>query len=171
MSSMRIFILSFAFVSLLATVHAANPMLFSQINPNGFPKNSPEGGLNVVRIWYEKGHWNLRTSTEDSEGKKNRVTTFTGTVRSEDKMTATGSRLEAKADKFVMHADGKGFDFKFTTHGAQDTVEFTPGPRSKTLRFLLKVNNEPVEAARIIIGSESKCPDKNEFLLPAVPPK
>ena len=155
--------------ALAACLLAAKPI--TTIDPTGFPKHSPEGGKNVVRIWHEKGSWFLRTSTEDSVGKKDRLIVFTGSVRSEDRMTVTGHKLEPKRDSYTMHADGKGFDFRFTTSGAQDTAEIKPGPRSKTLTFKLRVNGEPVEPSRIVIGADSKCPDKAEFTLPATPGK
>lgn len=155
--------------ALSAGLFAAGPI--TTIDPNGYPKLSPEGGQNVVRIWYEKGNWHLRTSTEDSDKKKSKLIAFTGSVRSEDKMQVVGEKLEKGRDSYVMHPDGKGFDFRFVTSGAQDTAILTLGPKSKTLTFKLKVDGVAVEASRIVIGSESKCPDKADFSLPAVPGK
>ena len=51
-------------------------------NPVGFPKKGdPGGGIGAVRIWYADGAWHLRTSTENSVGKKDKLMVFTGSVR------------------------------------------------------------------------------------------
>lgn len=166
----RMSALSLVFLGVSLLVAAPPPI--TTINPVGYPAHSPEGGKNVVRVWYNKGKWYLRTSTEDSEKVKSRQIAFTGTVRSEDRMTVVPERLEKNRDGFTMHPDGKGFDFRFTTSGGTDTVVMTLGPKAKTIAFSkLKVNNDAVEPSRIVIGAFSKCPDKADFVFPAVPGK
>src|SRR5829696_7041287 len=56
-------------LGLLPMVFAADPP--SQPNPIGVPKKGdPGGGVGVFRVWYADGTWHLRTSTENSVGKK-----------------------------------------------------------------------------------------------------
>jgi len=136
-------------------------------NPVGYPKKGdPGGGIGAVRIWHADGAYHLRTSTEDSAGTKQKLMVFTGTVRCEEKLTSEASKLE-KADKFILHKDGKGFDFHFETHGAIDQVDFTPAANGKTLKFKLLIDAKPAETHRILIGAEGVHPEKAEFSLPA----
>ena len=144
-------------------------------NPIGFPKKAGPGGVGVVRVWFEDGTWHLRTSTENSEGKKDKLLVFSGSVRCEAKMTVEGNKLEKgkgkTADTLTPHQDGKGFDFRFATYGATDQADFTIDAKAKTLKFVLQIDGEKAPVTRIFIGSESKHPEKNEFTLPAMPKK
>jgi hypothetical protein len=156
--------------SLSAVALAADP-----INPVGFPKaGDPGGGVGCFRIWYEGDTWHLRTSTENSVGKKDKIMVFTGTVRSDGKMAVEGSRLEKgngkTSDGFTPHADGKGFDFTFKTYGAIDQADFkiTGG---KAVNFKLLIDGEKAPALRVIVGEKGEHPPKNEFALPAAPKK
>jgi hypothetical protein len=145
-------------------------------NPVGFPKKGdPGGGIGAVRIWYADGAWHLRTSTENSVGKKDKLMVFTGSVRCDAKMTVEGKRLEKgkgkTSDRLVPHADGKGFDFEFRTYGAIDEAEFKVGEKAKTLTFKLFIDGEKAAAHRVIIGENGDHPEKSEFKLPARPKK
>jgi hypothetical protein len=42
-------------------------------NPVGFPKKGDGGGDGVFRVWYADGAWHLRTSTENTAGKKDKL--------------------------------------------------------------------------------------------------
>jgi hypothetical protein len=145
-------------------------------NPIGFPKKGdPGGGIGAVRIWFDDGKWHLRTSTENSIGKKDKLMVFTGSVRCDVKMTVEANRLEQKgkgktSDGFTVHADGKGFDFTFKTYGAIDQVDFAP-EKGKTLTFKLMIDGEKAAPNRIVIGENGEHPEKNEFTLPAHPKK
>jgi hypothetical protein len=154
------------------------PVLFAADAPNpiGFPKKGdPGGGIGAVRIWFEDGKWHLRTSTENSIGKKDKLMVFTGSVRADVKMIVEAHKLEQKgkgktADGFTVHADGKGFDFQFKTYGAIDQVDFTV-EKGKTLTFKLLIDGEKAATHRIVIGENGDHPEKNEFTLPANPKK
>jgi hypothetical protein len=146
------------------------------INPNGFPKKGdPGGGIGAVRIWYEGDTWHLRTSTENSIGKKDKIMVFTGSVRCDGKLTVEGAKLEKgkgkTSDGFTPHADGKGFDFEFKTYGAVDQADFKIPDKGKTLTFKLMIDGEKAATSRIIIGENGEHPEKNEFKLPAHPKK
>ena len=152
------------------------PVLFAADPPNpvGFPKKGdPGGGIGAVRIWFEDGKWHLRTSTENSVGKKDKLMVFSGSVRADVKMTVEGNKLEKgkgkTADGFTVHADGKGFDFTFKTYGATDQVDFTLADKSKTLTFKLLIDGEKAATHRIVIGENGDHPEKSEFTLPAQP--
>jgi hypothetical protein len=153
------------------------PVLLSAdpINPVGFPKKGDGGGDGVFRIWYEGDSWHLRTSTENTAGKKDNLLVFTGTVRSDTKMTIEGKKLEKgkgkTSDSFTPHADGKGFDFQFKTYGATDQVDFKVTDKAKNLTFKLFLNGEKASTLRIAIGANSEHPEKSEFTLPAQPKK
>jgi hypothetical protein len=149
-------------------------------NPIGFPKKGdPGGGIGAVRIWYADGVWHLRTSTENSIGKKDKLMVFTGSVRCDMKLTsAEPNKLENKgngkgktADSFTVHQDGKGFDFQFKTYGATDQIDFKPPDKAKTLTFKLFIDGEKAATSRIIIGENGGHPEKPEFTLPAQPKK
>lgn len=145
-------------------------------NPVGYPgKGDPGGGIGAIRVWFADGAWHLRTSTEDSTGKKDKLMVFTGTVRSEGKVTAEAKLLEKgarrTADALVPHSDGKGFDFRFATFGARDQVDFTVADAGKTLKFKLSVDGQPTPSHRILIGADGAHPEKAEFTLPAKPKK
>jgi len=145
-------------------------------NPVGFPKKGdPGGGIGAIRIWYEDGMWHLRTSTENSVGKKDKLMVFTGSVRCNDKMTVEGKNLEKgkgkTSDTLTAHQDGKGFDFQFRTYGATDQADFKLTDKAKTLTFKLFIDGEKAATHRIIIGADGEHPAKNEFTLPAQPKK
>ncbi len=145
-------------------------------NPLGFPKGpDPGGGVGVFRVWYEGGAWHLRTSTENSVGKKDKLLVFTGTVKCDGKMTIEGKKLEKgkgkTSDSFTPHADGKGFDFEFKTYGATDEVVFKIADSGKKLNFKFLLNGEKPAALRIMIGEKGEHPDKSEFSLPTKPAK
>ena len=149
---------------------------FDPPNPIGMPKKGdPGGGVGAFRIWYLDGKWHVRTSCENSVGKKEKLMVFTGTVRCEDKVTAEGIRLEKgngkTADTLTPHRDGKGFDFRFATFGAIDEAEFTIGAKGKTLKFKLLVDGMNAPTQRILIGSDGTNPEKAEFTLNAQPKK
>ena len=155
----------------LQVLFAADPP-----NPIGFPKNGePPGGIGVVRIWFDDGSWHLRTSTENSVGKKDKLMVFTGSVRCDGKMTVEGNKLEKgkgkTSDGFTPHADGKGFDFQFKTYGATDQADFKIADRAKTLTFKLFIDGEKAATHRILIGENGANPEKSEFTLPANPKK
>ena len=158
-------------LGLAQVVLAADPP-----NPIGFPKKGdPGGGVGAFRIWFDDGTWHLRTSTENSVGKKDKIMVFTGSVRSDVKMTVEGNRLEKgngkTSDGVNPHADGKGFDFQFKTYGAVDQADFKIADKGKKLTFKLMIDGEKAPTARIIIGENGEHPDKNEFTLPTQPKK
>jgi hypothetical protein len=161
---------AFFALGLVPILLAADP-----INPVGFPKKGdPGGGVGAYRIWFEGGAWHLRTSTENSIGKKDKLLVFTGSVKCESKLTVEGKRLEKKGktgDTITPHADGRGFDFQFKTYGATDEAVFKPAEGAKTLTFKLQIDGEKAATIRIIIGENGEHPDKNEFKLPAHPKK
>jgi hypothetical protein len=152
-------------------VYAADPP-----NPIGMPKKGdPGGGIGAFRIWHADGKWHLRTSTDDTTGKKEKLIVFTGSVRCETKITAEGVRLEKgngkTADTITPHRDGKGFDFRFATYGAIDEALFTIADGGKNLKFKLQVDGKDAPANRILIGTNGDNPEKPEFTLPAFPKK
>src|SRR5262249_33922149 len=145
-------------------------------NPMGFPKKVGGGGNGVVRVWYEDGTWHLRTSTDDSQGKKDKLIVFTGTVVCEDKMSVEGKKLEKgkgkTADTLTPHKDGKGFDFRFATYNATDEAAFKiEGSKAKTVKFTINIDGEKAAVGRVYIGADGDHPDKHEFTLPAAPAK
>ncbi len=144
------------------------------LNPIGYPKKvNAGGGVGIARVWYADGVWHLSTSTDDSEGKKEKLLVFTGSVRCEDKLTVEGKKLESgkgkTADTLTPHKDGKGFDFRFATYGAVDRAEFRVGEKGKTLKFKLMLDGQKMHPNRIAIGADARHPAKEEFTLPAVP--
>ena len=145
-------------------------------DPVGFPKvPDPGGGVGVFRVWYADGTWHLRTSTENSVGKKDKLMVFTGGVRSDVKMTVEGNKLEKgkgkTSDSFTPHADGKGFDFRFKTYGATDQADFKVADGAKKVTFKLQLDGEKAPTIRILIGEKGDHPEKAEFALPAHPKK
>jgi hypothetical protein len=164
------FAAGFFALGLFQVVFAADPP-----NPIGFPKKVGGGGEGVVRVWYEDGTWHLRTSTEDSQAKKDKLIVFTGTVVCDGKMTIEEKKLEKgkgkTSDTLTRHKDDKGFDFRFATHGATDEAAFkVEGAKAKTLKFTINIDGEKAAVGRIYIGADGEHPDKHEFTLPAVPP-
>jgi GH43 family beta-xylosidase len=169
--ALRLLALAVFAVASVQAARAADP-----IDPVGFPKKGdPGGGVGAFRIWFADGEWHLRTSTENSVGKKDKIMVFTGSVRTEAKMTVEGNRLEKgngkTSDSFTVHADGKGFDFTFKTYGAIDQVDFKVPEAAKALKFKLLLDGEKAPTIRIIIGADGAHPEKNEFTLPAHPKK
>ena len=168
---LRHFILAIGFFCLLCL----QGLLAAEPNPIGFPKApDPKGGVGAYRIWYEDGAWHLRTSTENSEGKKDKLMVFTGSVRCDSKLTVEAKGLEKRgktADTLTPSADGKGFDFEFKTYGVKDEAVFKVADMAKSLTFNLKVDGEKAPTIRIIIGEKGDHPEKNEFTLPANPKK
>lgn len=146
-------------------------------SPFGFPKGKDAGGgVGVFRVWYEDGTWHLRTSTENSVGKKGDLLVFTGSVRCEDKLSVEAVRLEKGngklSDGIAPHKDGRGFDFRFVTRGATDQADFkVEGKAGRTLKFAFQLNGEKSATGRILIGADGAHPDKSEFTLPAHPKK
>jgi hypothetical protein len=144
-------------------------------SPFGFPKEGAAGGVGAFRVWYDDGAWHLRSSTENSTGKKDVLMIFTGTVRCDGKLPAEPVKLEKgsgkTSDTLTPSADGKGFDFDFRTYGAVDEVMFKPAATARTLTFKLKIDGQPAPPFRILIGAKSDHPDKNEFKLAAHPKK
>ena len=163
---MSVFVVALAGWSLLA---AAEP------NPVGFPaKVEAGGGIGVIRVWFADGTWHLRTSTDDSAGKKDKLLVFTGSVTCDDTVTATGLKLEKKgktADTVTAHKGEKGFDFRFATYGATDEASFTVGKYGKPLSFKLFIDGAEVPPLRIFIGKDGEHPASHIFMLPAHPTK
>jgi hypothetical protein len=149
-------------------------VLADEPNPFGFPKEDARGGVGTYRIWYDGGAWHLRTSTENSSGKKEQLMVFTGSVRCDGKLTAEAKLLEKSGrtgDSIKPTADGKGFDFEFKTYGATDEAVFKVAASAKTLAFKLKIDGVKAAPFRIVIGATSVHPDKSEFKLSAHPKK
>ena len=148
-------------------------ILAAEPNPFGFPQaGDPGGGLGAVRVWYTNGEWHLRTSTENSVGKKDKLMVFSGSIVGDDKITLEGSKLEKKGkkgDTLTPHANGKGFDFEFKTYGAVDEVIFKTAATGKSLKFKLLIDGEKAATQRILIGEKGSHPVSNEFSLPAQP--
>lgn len=147
---------------------------FDPPNPIGYPaKGDPGGGIGAVRVWFADGAWHVRTSTEDSTGKRDTLMVFAGSVRCEDKLTVEPKKLEKgarkTADTVTPHADGKGFDFRFATYGGRDQVDFTAGKAAKMIKLKLLIDGKPAPPHRVLIGAEGAHPEKNEFTLPAKP--
>ena len=169
--SFRVVLFAVLVVCVVGATAADDPP--KPINPIGYPKKVVGGGgVGVARVWYDGGVWYVATSTDDSEGKKEKLLVFTGSVRCEDKITVEGKKLEPKgktADTLTPHKDGKGFDFRFATYGAVDQAEFRIAEKGKTLKFKLMLDGEKMHPNRIAIGAESKTPAKEEFTLPAFP--
>lgn len=143
-------------------------------NPVGFPKDAPRGGVGVYRVWYADGAWHLRSSTEDSGGKKDKLMVFAGTVRCDGKLTVDPKALESRGkvgDRITPAADGKGFSFEFKTYGATDEAVFKVADKAKTLTFDLKIDGEKAPLYRIVVGAAGGSPEKNPFKLPAHPKK
>lgn len=144
-------------------------------SPFGFPKEEARGGVGAFRVWYDDGAWHLRTSTENSTGKKEVLMVFTGSVRCDGKVTAEPVKLEKgggkTADKLTPSADGKGFDFDFRTYGAVDEVVFRAAATAKALTFKLKIDGQPAPPFRVLIGAKSDHPDGSDFKLPGHPKK
>ncbi|MFO0796852.1 MAG: hypothetical protein U0804_05200 [Gemmataceae bacterium] len=148
--------------------HAADPY------PFGFPKEDARGGVGAFRIWHADGKWHLRSSTENSTGKKEVLMVFSGTVRCDGKLTVEPAKLEAVgrvADTLKATADGKGFDFEFKTYGGTDEAVFQPAATARTLTFKLKIDGLPAPPFRVLVGEKSDHPDKSDFKLPAHPKK
>lgn len=167
--SLRIFAFALFALGLVSVASAADP------NPIGLPRGKdPGGGIGVFRVWFDDGKWNLRTSTEDSKGKKDKLTVFSGSVKSDGKITVEGKALEKigkTGDKIVPHADGKGFDFEFKTYNAVDFAIFQVADGAKKVTFNLKLDGEKAPLLRVLIGEKNEHPDKAEFTLPAHPKK
>ncbi len=162
---------AFFALGVLQVVLAADPP-----NPLGFPKKGdPGGGVGAIRIWHADGKWHLRSSTENSVGKKDKLMVFSGSVRCEDKIAVEGNKLEngkgKTSDSVTPHADGKGFDFRFATYGATDQADFTVADKGKKLTFKLLIDGEKAATGRVIIGEDGEHPEKAEFTLPAHPKK
>lgn len=136
----------------------------------GIPEHvEADADAGVYRIWFADGTWHMRTSTEDYKQVRGSVIVFTGSVVSEDKVTSEGVKIEKRKDWITPHADGKGFDFHFETHGAKDEVDFTAGSDGKTLKFKLMLDGKDVPPSRVFIGKNASNPEKSEFTLPAHP--
>jgi hypothetical protein len=149
-------------------------VLAEEPNPIGFPKEGNRGGVGVYRIWYEDGAWHLRTSTEDSSGKKEKLMVFTGTVKCDGKLTVEAKELEKRGkttDAITPATDGKGFSFEFKTYGAKDEAVFKVADGANTLTFDLKIDGEKAPPYRIVIGGKAESPEKSVFKLPAHPKK
>lgn len=143
-------------------------------NAVGYPKEELRGGVGAYRIWYEGGAWHLRTSCENSAGKKENLMVFAGTVRCDGKLTVEPKVLEKKgktADTLTPTPDGKGFDFEFRTFGAIDEAVFKAADGAKALTFKLKIDGTPAPPFRILIGADNARPEKGDFKLPAHPKK
>jgi hypothetical protein len=144
-------------------------------NPVGFPKDAPRGGVGVYRVWYADGAWHLRSSTEDSGGKKDKLMVFSGTVRCDGKLTVEPNRLETgggkTGDRITPAGDGKSFSFEFKTYGAIDEAVFKAADKAKTLTFDLKIDGQPAPLYRVVVGAAGGSPEKNPFKLPAHPKK
>lgn len=171
MSRIKYFGVGCVLLFILAPASAFDPP-----NPIGMPKKGdPGGGVGAFRIWYLDGKWHLRTSCENSVGKKEKLIVFSGTVRCEDKVTAEGLKLEKgngkKSDSITPHRDMKGFDFRFATYGAIDEAEFTVADKGKNLKFKLLVDGVGAPTQRILIGKDGGNPEKSEFTLGAHPKK
>jgi hypothetical protein len=148
--------------------------LADEPNPVGFPKDEARGGVGAYRVWHDGTAWHLRTSTENSSGKKEQLMVFAGSVRCDGKLTVEAKALEKKGktgDTLTPATDGKGFDFEFKTYGAVDEAVFKAADGAKALTFKLKIDGQPAPPFRVLIGAASAHPDKNEFKLPAHPKK
>jgi len=144
-------------------------------DPFGRPEGFKEGKQAMYALWYEKGEWQLRTTSKD-KGKDSEKVTFSGRVSIEgDKVVGDFKKLEkAKkgkdADYILVFRDYKGFDFQFATYGKTDDVHFKAGEKAKSITFKLLIDGKE-DPKSILIGKKGLHPDKAEFTMPAHPVK
>jgi hypothetical protein len=147
--------------------------LAADLDPEGRPKQFEKGKHTLFAVWEEDGVWNLRTSTKSPEKGKMAKTQFTGRVKiNGDKLIDgkfQGLEKKAKAtdaDWVEMHADGKGFDFQFTTFNTNtDGVTFKVGSKAESITFKLMTAGD-ADPKRVLVGKQGDRPDKGEFTIP-----
>ncbi|MBN9122556.1 MAG: hypothetical protein J0I06_25985 [Planctomycetes bacterium] len=160
------------FVLQAAVVVAADHAL----DPVGRPKPFEKGKHTTFALWEDEGVWHLRTSVKaPGKGKMQKIV-FTGRVAVKgDKLIAgefQGLEKKAKAkdaDWIEMHADGKGFDFQFSTFSNNtDGVNFKTGSKAESVSFKLLTSGDD-DPKRIMIGAKGVHPQKAEFTFPVKP--
>lgn len=162
----------------LFVLQAAVVVAADAIDPIGRPKQFEKAKHTTFAVWEDEGTWHLRTSVKAPEKGKMQKVVFTGRVKvNGDKLTAgdlQGLEKKAKgkdADWIESHADGKGFDFQFTTFSTNtDGVTFKVGSKAESVSFKLLTASDD-DPKRILIGKKGVHPEKAEFTLPVMPAK
>ena len=144
------------------------------LNPTGRPKQFEKGKHTTYAVWEDGGVWNIRTSVKAGPKGKDQRVQFTGIVTIKGDKVTNGEfqGLEKKpkaenADWVILHKDGRGFDFQFsTTTSNTDGVNFKLGPKAESVTFRLLVAGDD-DPKRILVGAKGVHPPKAEFTFPA----
>lgn len=143
------------------------------LNPVGRPKQFEKGKHTTFAVWEDGGTWHVRSSVKTpAKGKMQRIQ-FSGTVKVKgDKITSGDYQgLEKKpkakdADWVFMHADGKGFDFQFsTTNTNVDGLSFKVGAKAESVTFKLLTAGDD-DPKRVLVGAKGVHPERAGFTLP-----
>lgn len=124
----------------------------------GTPDNFRAGSTRGYAIWQDREGVHLVVST------KGRPHTFTGTIKTDGKIYAIDGDYLEKGDKLKLSRDREKLNFKLSTAGATDKIDFKVND-GKRLNFDLYIDGQPIDENDIYIGNEGAHPGDNKFTL------
>lgn len=155
---------------LLAGACAPGPLRADEPDPEGrWPKYKVGQQARCV-IWRDDNVWHIRTTTAHDQ-----KVVFTGVIKvvggnitglGHLNLLEGGKGKEPPKVKMEAPAIPKDtLEFKFTTHGKEDGVDFTVSERATEVSFVVKIDGADVPD-KIFVGSGGKHPSAAAFRLP-----
>ncbi|MGI6093256.1 MAG: hypothetical protein GX348_04715 [Veillonellaceae bacterium] len=125
---------------------------------DGSPDKFRPGSTRGYAIWQDKDGVHLVVTT------KGKAQTFTGTIKTDGKINSVDGDYLERGDKVKLSKDKEKLNFKLTTAGATDKIDFKV-KNGHRLTFDLYVDGRPINANEIYIGNDGIHPSDNTFTL------
>lgn len=125
---------------------------------DGTPDNYKMGVTRGYAIWQDQEGVHLVVTT------KGRPHTFTGSIHTDGRIYDVDGDYLEKDDKLKISRDRERLNFKLSTAGATDRIDFKVH-NGHRMKFDLYIDGQPIDAHEIYIGNDGFHPRDNTFVL------
>jgi hypothetical protein len=143
--------------------------LAEELRPRGRPEVLNKGRPSYY-IWFDKDGWHLRTTAKEPHRFTGVIEVTEGTFTDLKNASADARtrRAGGDGDRGHISKDKLKIDFGMRTNGDFDGFDFKVSDKTKTLKFDLKIDGDPINQKFILIGAKGQNPENNIFEVPAI---